>query len=100
MTSWVARPDRDLQDLIPLFMENRRKDLALADTAFAAGDFDHIRRLAHSLKGICRPYGFPELEEMSKRLELAGESESLADIGRILVEMRAYVQTVKIVFEP
>lgn len=100
MANWVARPDRDLQDLIPLFMDNRRKDLALADAAFALGDFNHIRRLAHSLKGICRPYGFPELEDMSKRLELAGEMESLAEVGKILVEMRAYVQTVKIVFGP
>jgi len=98
-TSWVVHPDRDLEDLIPTFMQNRRNELEEVDAAVAKSDFEFIRRTAHTWKGICRPYGFIHLETLSRQLEVAGEEESQANAGGIAREMRAYLDNVRIVYD-
>jgi HPt (histidine-containing phosphotransfer) domain-containing protein len=90
----------DLQDLIPSFLENRRNEIESVERALATGDFEFVRRLAHTLKGICRPYGFVPLEEMSIRLEAAGEAEEAAEVRLIIGEMRAYVENVEVEYVP
>ena len=47
----VVRIDRDLEALIPGFMENREKDIAAILTALDGNDFDAIRSLGHGMKG-------------------------------------------------
>lgn len=93
----VVQPDPDLADLIPDFLNNRRRDMTDIDTAIARSDFEFIRRTAHTLKGICRPYGFIYLETLSKRLEVAGQQENLAEIKNIGAEMAEYLDRVQVV---
>lgn len=93
----VVQPDPDLADLIPDFLNNRRRDMADIETAVARADFEFIRRTAHTLKGICRPYGFIYLETLSKRLEVAGQQENLAEIKNIAAEMAQYLDRVQVV---
>ncbi len=98
-TTWVVRPDPDLADLIPSFVQNRRNELAELQTALAKSDFEFIRRMSHTWKGICRPYGFIHLETLSKSLEEAGERESSADVAPIIVEIGIYLDNVRIVYD-
>ena len=98
-TTWVVRPDPDLEDLIPSFMENRRNELGEIETGLSRGDFESIRRLAHTWKGICRPYGFVHLETLSRSLEDAGERENRADIEELVGEIRTYLDNVRIVYD-
>ena len=98
-TTWVVRPDPDLEDLIPSFMQNRRNELAEIETALSRDDFETIRRMAHTWKGICRPYGFIHLETLSRNLEEASQRDSQEDVGRILGEIRVYLDNVRIVYD-
>jgi HPt (histidine-containing phosphotransfer) domain-containing protein len=98
-TTWVVRPDKDLEDLIPSFMQNRRNELAEIESALVRGDFDFIRRMAHTWKGICRPYGFVHLETLSKTLEAAGEHEDRSETGKIASDIRTYLDNVHIVYD-
>ena len=98
-TTWVVRPDKDLEDLIPSFMQNRRNELVEIDAAVKGQDFEFIRRLAHTWKGICRPYGFIHLETLSKSLEQSGEREDINAITQLAAEIRDYIENVRIVFE-
>jgi HPt (histidine-containing phosphotransfer) domain-containing protein len=98
-TTWVVRPDKDLEDLIPSFMQNRRNELVELQAAIRKNDFHFVRRLAHTWKGICRPYGFIHLETLSRSLEEAGEREDSSDVTRIADEIRDYIQNVRIVFD-
>ena len=98
-TTWVVRPDPDLEDLIPSFMQNRINELADIAGAQERGDFEFIRRIAHTWKGICRPYGFVHLETLSRRLEGAGEREDATEVKAILDEMRDYLANVRIIYE-
>ena len=93
----VVQPDPDLADLIPDFLNNRRRDMADIKTSIEKNDFEFVRRTAHTLKGICRPYGFIYLETLSKRLEVAGQQESMADIETVAAEMNEYLDRVQVV---
>lgn len=93
----VVQPDPDLADLIPEFLNNRRHDMADIEKAVARNDFEFIRRTAHTLKGICRPYGFIYLETLSKRLEVAGQQENMSDVKTIAGEMNEYLDRVQVV---
>lgn len=97
--TWVVRPDPDLEDLIPSFLGNRRNDLVEIREAIARNDFEFIRRTAHTLKGICRPYGFAHLEMLAKELETAGQAEDSARISGIAGEMQSYLDNVRVVYE-
>jgi HPt (histidine-containing phosphotransfer) domain-containing protein len=98
-TTWVVRPDPDLEDLIPSFMQNRKKELGELEEARDRADFEFVRRLAHTWKGICRPYGFVHLETLSRALEEAGERENREEVAQILNEMREYLDNVRVVYD-
>ncbi len=93
----VVNPDPDLADLIPDFLNNRRRDMTDLNTAITRTDFEFVRRSAHTLKGICRPYGFIYLETISKKLEVAGQQENLAEVKNIAAEMQEYLDRVQVV---
>lgn len=97
-TTWVVRPDPDLEDLIPAFLQNRKRELAEIEKALSEADFEAIRRLAHTWKGICRPYGFVHLETLSRNLESAGEGESAGRIRSLVEEIRDYLANVKVIY--
>lgn len=98
-TTWVVRPDPDLEDLIPSFMQNRKNEVGEIETAVAKNDFEFIRRLAHTWKGICRPYGFVHLETLSRSLEEAGEREVMTEVEAVLGEIKNYLDNVRIVYD-
>jgi HPt (histidine-containing phosphotransfer) domain-containing protein len=98
-TTWVVRPDPDLADLIPSFVQNRRNELAELQVAHAKADFEFVCRIAHTWKGICRPYGFNHLETLAKSLEEAGERESASDVAGVMAEMTLYLDHVRIVYD-
>lgn len=97
--TWVVRPDPDLEDLIPSFMNNRRNDVIEIRQALGRSDYEHIQRTAHTLKGICRPYGFGQLEMLSKELEVAAQSEDTQKVGQIADEMQGYLENVRVVYD-
>ena len=49
---------KDLEDLIPVFMSNRHKELDSLRVALAAADFEQLRQLGHRMKGVGNSYGF------------------------------------------
>lgn len=67
--------------------------------AIARRDFEFLRRTAHTLKGICRPYGFNHLETLSKELEVAGQREDIDAITKVSAEMQDYLDHVRVVYD-
>jgi CheY-like chemotaxis protein len=61
----------DLEDLIPAYLEKRRKDVVACRVALDAEDFAAIRRLGHNMKGTGTGYGFPGLTELGGEIEAA-----------------------------
>lgn len=61
--------DPAIQELVPNFLANRKRDIGLSRTALASGNFVELRRIGHNLKGTGPTYGFPTLGALGARIE-------------------------------
>ncbi len=94
----IERIDADLEELIPRFMENTRKDLDGLRRALEAGDFETVKRLGHSTKGAAFGYGFTGLGEIGLRIETVAPGKNRSQLSTMLDEMGRYLDRVKVVF--
>ena len=47
--AYQVKVAKDLEDLIPTFLTNRRKELDALRAALAAADFEQLRQLGHRM---------------------------------------------------
>jgi DNA-binding NarL/FixJ family response regulator len=59
----VVKIDRDLEDLIPGYLEKRLADVTSIREAAGKNDFEMIRVLGHTMKGSGGGYGFDRITE-------------------------------------
>lgn len=101
----AARPitvyvDRELADIVPVFLSNRRKDLAALRTALADKDFETIRVLSHRMKGDGGGYGFDRITEIGGAMELAAARHDHPAIDRHTAELEDFLARVDVVYRP
>lgn len=65
----VVRLDRDLEDIIPQYLENRRKDIQEILSALERSDYGTIRTLGHGMKGSGGTYGFDAITLIGSNIE-------------------------------
>jgi HPt (histidine-containing phosphotransfer) domain-containing protein len=90
---------RDLEDLIPVFMSNRKKELDTLRLALASADFDQLRQLGHRMKGVGYSYGFDHVSTLGKYIEESARSGDRAALEARIREYADYLAKVQIVFE-
>ncbi len=90
--------DPDLQDLVPGFLENRRKDAAALSRAARSGDLKTVRLLGHRMKGDGGGYGFQEISEIGEALEQAARREDWKVIAEKTAALAAFVAQVDVVY--
>lgn len=94
---WVIEPEPEIEDLVPTFLRNRFNELAVMEIAADRGDDEEIRRLAHLWKGVCRPYGFIDLEGLSRELEEAARANDRTRVSDLLKHIKFCLQNARIV---
>jgi HPt (histidine-containing phosphotransfer) domain-containing protein len=90
---------RDLEDLIPVFMKNRHKELDALRIALAAADFEQLRQLGHRMKGVGNSYGFAHVSTLGKHIEDGARSGDKASLHAIITEYDQYLAKVQIAYE-
>lgn len=95
----IVRGDPDLQDLIPGFLENRRKDVATLLAAVERGDFQAVQALGHRLKGEGGGYGFDGLSDIGGSLERAAQDRNPEAVREGAAELASYLRRVDVVYE-
>jgi len=90
---------RDLEDLIPVFMTNRTKEVDTLRGALAADDFEQLKQLGHRMKGVGKSYGFITVSDIGKRVEDAAAKSDRAAIDACIAEYADYLSKVKVVYE-
>ena len=91
--------DRDLEDLIPIFLANRRKDLEKLRTALSQKDFETIGMLGHRMKGDGGGYGFQAITEIGRTMELAAGRHDQPAIGQALAQLEDFLSRVTVDFQ-
>ena len=97
--SFTVVVDKELEDLIPVFMKNRHKEIETLQAALAAADFEQLRQLGHRMKGVGNSYGFERVSTIGRQVEDGARSGDRAAIGRSIEEYRDYLAKVQVVFE-
>lgn len=90
---------KDLEDLIPVFMTNRHKEVDALRQALAAADFDQLRQLGHRMKGVGNSYGFERISHFGKQMEDGARSGDRASLAAHIAEYRDYLSRVQVTYE-
>ena len=95
----VVQVDKDLEDLIPEFLDNRRSDVESIRSAVANHDYETVRVLGHSMKGSGGGYGFDDITEIGAALEQAAKRKDNTAIGDELEKLASYLARIEVVYE-
>ena len=93
----IIHVDPDIAELIPGFLENRRKDIAAMLDAVQQGDFESVQVLGHSMKGAGGGYGFDAITEIGAALEQAAKQRNAVEIRNRVHELSRYLDQVEVV---
>jgi hypothetical protein len=93
-----VRLDPEIQDLIPGFLENRRKDVSAIRAAVAKNDFATITVLGHTMKGDGGGYGFDVISEIGGVIETAGKQKNASRIMQEVDRLAEFLERVEVVY--
>ncbi len=94
----LVRVDPDLEDIVPEFLEDSWKELEELTRALQTKDYERIRFLGHSMKGV-GDFGFDYMRSIGASLELSAEGMQLEEAERLVEELSTYLESVEVVFE-
>jgi HPt (histidine-containing phosphotransfer) domain-containing protein len=92
----VVQVEQGMEDVVPGYLEKRRKDVDLYRQALAAGDFDAVRMLGHKMKGTGAGYGFPVLTEIGDAIEQAALKKDAGSVAAQVDRLAWYAGRVKL----
>ena len=90
---------KDLEDLIPVFLKNRHKEVDTLRVALASADFEQLRQLGHRMKGVGNSYGFTHVSTLGKYIEDGARSGDRASLDARIREYADYLARVQISYE-
>jgi DNA-binding NtrC family response regulator len=101
---WASQPvrvqiPRELEDMIPGYLSNRRRDVLTISEALEKSDVDAIRVIGHGMKGSGAGYGFARITEIGGDLERAAKEANLVEIQNLRRVLAEYVERVEVVYE-
>jgi len=97
--AYLVTVAKDLEDLIPVFMGNRKKELDTLRVALAAADFEQLRQLGHRMKGVGNSYGFAQVSEIGKDVEDGARSGDRALLETAIARYADFLGKVQITYE-
>lgn len=92
----VVYVDEELADLIPEFLENRRRDVEQITRLVQEGKYEELTRLGHTMKGTGGGYGFTEISAIGKGIEEAGARGDREAMTRLCDRLAAYLAAVTV----
>ena len=86
----------ELADLVPEFLSNRKKQLEGLRRAVQDKDFQQLREHANSMIGVGKPYGFPEVSALGKRIDSSARDHDAATVADLVELYGFYLENVQV----
>ena len=99
MDTILVRAEPKLADLIPVFLQNCRKNVITMLDALDRGDFETVEILGHGMRGAGGSYGFQAITDIGAALEQAAESADSDASRKWVGELSRYLDRVEIIFD-
>jgi signal transduction histidine kinase/DNA-binding response OmpR family regulator len=90
--------DSDIIDLIPGFLDARRKDVERIRKSISTGNRSEIMTIGHQMKGCGEGYGFKEISQIGKAIEMALAQFDDIAVNRLTDELETYLTELE--YEP
>jgi HPt (histidine-containing phosphotransfer) domain-containing protein len=94
----IVEISRDLEDIVPIFLTNREKELPILRDALATQDFRILQTLGHRMKGDGGGYGFDHISEIGTGLETAAKQQHLPAIEQHIAQLEDFLKRVTVVY--
>ena len=91
--------DKDLESLIPGFLQRRRDDVEKLHGALESEDFETLRITGHSMKGTGGGYGFDGLSGIGAAIEVGAKAGELQTVREQVITLTDYLDRLQVVFE-
>ena len=89
--------DPDIADLVPGFLDNRRRDVDKLRALLAASAFADVRTIGHSMKGSGGGYGFDTITDIGAAIERGALAADAASIATGIEQLADYLARVEVV---
>src|SRR3954466_14601351 len=96
MDKIVLRAEPSVKELLPGFLQNRRRDLERLHEALHAGDLAAVRDVGQNIRCFSRVYGLDELTEMGEEIRAAAESRSTLRVLELQRRLADYLARVEL----
>ena len=91
---------KDLEELIPAFLANRRRDAEAMRTLLLSDDFEGLRLLGDRIKGVSGSFGFVRTAAIAKTIEDKARQGNRAALHLLVEEYARHVEVIDVVFGP
>ena len=98
-TMGLVRVVESLAELVPGFLEGRRRDIDAIAAALERSDYNDVRILGHNMKGSGAGYGFNRITEIGASLEQAAGRRVPEEIRARSAELARYLDGLHVVYE-
>lgn len=95
----IVKVDRDLEELIPGFLEDWKKETKLMQEALEKNDYDTIMGMGHDMKGTGGACGFHDVTDMGGKLENAAKKMDPDTIRDTLISLSSFLEQAEVVYE-
>jgi HPt (histidine-containing phosphotransfer) domain-containing protein len=90
---------RHFEELIPGFIENRRRELEELRGALEAGRYGELGELGHRMRGIGATYGFDRVSVLGAEIEDRAAAADREGLAARIAEYADYLAHLKVVYE-
>ena len=90
--------DQDLEEIVPGFLENRRRDVQTLETALQENNLAQIQLIGHRMRGDGGGYGFDAISMVGAALEQAAARADRDAIRRHTAELIDFLDRVTVVY--
>jgi len=95
----TVKVSKDLEDLIPTYLANRKKELDSLRQALTAADFEQIRQIGHRMRGVGVSYGFDDVTSLGKLIEDGAKAGDKAALEKHVGAYGEYLSNLHITYE-
>lgn len=92
----LVEVDADLEDLIPNFIQNRKKDIIDLNQMIQTKDLHAISQMAHRIKGSSSGYGFMGLSQIAAEIEQLSKNGNFEGIPALYEKMNSYFDKIQV----
>lgn len=89
---------RDLEGIVPTFLDNRKKDIRTLRGALVTQNFKTVQTLGHRMRGDGGGFGFDRITEIGAAMERAAKLEDLLTIEQHIVQLEDFLKRVIVIY--